>query len=134
MNGNPVTEALGSLPPSQLAAALNAISGEGVSGAQQTAFGASNLFMSAVMGQATFWRDNTAPALVGITPTQGPMELGPTNEVPKATRIAGYQPRTWRLWATGLGGTTHSMVMPKPVPGPLEYGRCGFRIRAGLSD
>ena len=111
INGNPVIDALGSLSagslsPSELAAALNAISGEGVSGAQQTAFGASNLFMSAVMGQATFWRDNTGPDLVGITPTQGPMELGPTNEGPKATRIAGYQPRTWRLWATGLGGTT----------------------------
>ena len=104
--GNSVIGALGSLPPSELAAALNAISGEGVSGAQQTAFGASNLFMSAVMGQAVFWGNNIGQGRVGRTPPPGPLKLGPTGDGPDAIGVVGDRPDTWRVWATGFGGTT----------------------------
>jgi uncharacterized protein with beta-barrel porin domain len=104
-SGNPVIDALGSVPLSELAAALNSISGEGVSGAQETAFGSTNMFMSAVMGQATFWRDNTSQGIVAMAPTAGPLKLGPTDEGPEASGIARDRPGTWRLWASGFGGT-----------------------------
>ena len=47
---------------------LNELFGEGVSGAQQTAFGASRLFGSAILGQAAFWREGTGQDLYGVTP------------------------------------------------------------------
>jgi uncharacterized protein with beta-barrel porin domain len=104
--GNAVNDALASLSASELAAALNAISGEGVTGAQQTAFGASNMFMSAVMGQATFWRENLGQGRVGPTPPPGPLKLGPSDGGFEETGIADNEPGTWRVWATGFGGTS----------------------------
>lgn len=105
-NGNSVLEALASLPPSQLLAALNALSGEGVSGTQQAAFGASNMFMSAVMGQAVFFGNNIGQGRVGPTPPLGPLKLGPTDDGPDTIGVVGDRPGTWRVWATGFGGTT----------------------------
>jgi len=104
--GNSVITALGSLSLSELADALNAISGEGVSGTQQTAFGASNMFMNAVMGQATFWRDNIGQGRVGPTPPPRPLKLGPSDEGLEQTAIGDDRPGTWRVWATGFGGSS----------------------------
>jgi outer membrane autotransporter protein len=104
MNGNSVIAALGSLTGPQLAAALDAISGEGVSGAQQAAFGASDLFGSAVMGQATFWQNGASKDR--IAPMPGPLKLGPSDDEGEAALVSGDRPGTWRVWATGFGGTT----------------------------
>jgi outer membrane autotransporter protein len=125
--GNSVIEALSSLSLSQLAAALNAISGEGVSGAQETAFGSSNMFMSTVMGQATFWRDNTSQGFVSRAPTSGPLKLGPTDEGPEASGIIDRdRPGTWRLWAAGFGGTSSLDGNPQNGSADLSFPTVGL--------
>jgi uncharacterized protein YhjY with autotransporter beta-barrel domain len=85
---------------------LNALFGEGVSGSQQTAFGASNLFGSAMMREAAFWADGIGQDLNGITPKKNqPMKLGVFDSAPIGLVTgSSYQPRTWRAWAAGFGG------------------------------
>jgi outer membrane autotransporter protein len=84
---------------------INALFGEGVSGTQQTAFGASNLFGSAMMREAAFWADGTGQDLNGITPKKNqPMKLGVFDGAPVELVTDSYQPRTWRAWAAGFGG------------------------------
>jgi outer membrane autotransporter protein len=84
------------------------LAGEGVSGAEQTAFGASSLFGSAIQAQALFWNGGQAPN----APPQEvyrPLKLGPSegdSDVIVRGGFDGYVPRTWRLWATGFGGTS----------------------------
>ena len=81
------------------------LGGEGVAGAQQTAFGASRLFGSAIMAQAAFWMNGGGPDLNGITPqTYRPMKLGALSERGGARRVcrlsaahlAAVDVRLWR--------------------------------------
>ena len=61
----------------------NDLFGEGVSGAQQTAFGASSLFASAMLREAAAWRDGmTGPDNNGMAPKNGPMKLGAIESKP----------------------------------------------------
>lgn len=86
---------------------LAELAGEGIAGAQQTAFGASRLFGSAIMAQAGFWLNGGGPDLNGITPqTNRPMKLGAVASQEEQALYSGYQPRTWRLWTSGFGGTS----------------------------
>ena len=86
---------------------MNELAGEGVTGAEQTAFGASNLFGSAIQAQALFWNAGQAP-----TPPQEvyrPLKLAPgegDSDVIVRGGFDGYVPRTWRAWATGFGGSS----------------------------
>jgi uncharacterized protein YhjY with autotransporter beta-barrel domain len=83
------------------------LGGEGVAGSQQTAFGASRLFGSAIMAQAGFWLSGGGPDFTGITPQQNrPMKLGAITSEQELALYSGYQPRTWRLWTSGFGGTS----------------------------
>ena len=83
----------------------NTLFGEGISGAQQSAFGASGLFGSVLMNEAIFARDGTAPDLTGITSQEHrPMKIGVLAEAPHADMTSDYLPPTWRLWTTGFGG------------------------------
>lgn len=80
---------------------LNELFGEGVTGTQQTAFGASNLFASSMMGQGAFWRDGGRDA----QPDNNNQSLkdGPGNSVPYIYENRDA-PRTWRLWTSGFAG------------------------------
>lgn len=105
--------------------AMNELFGEGVSGVQQTAFGASRLFGSALLGQAAFWRDGTGQDLTGVTPQiYRPMKLGVLESGTEAIAPGGYQPRTWRMWTTGFGGTTS-------LDGDDATGSAGLESRTG---
>ena len=85
---------------------IDELGGEGVGGAQQTAFGASRLFGSAIMAQAAFWLNGGAD-LNGITPQRNrPLKLGAVASEEELALYTGYQPRTWRLWTAGFGGTS----------------------------
>ena len=85
----------------------NELGGEGVAGAQQAGFGASRLFGSAIMAQAAFWLNGSGPDYTGITPqTYHPMKLGGFQSDEEQAVYSGYQPRTWRLWTSALGGTS----------------------------
>jgi outer membrane autotransporter protein len=80
--------------------------GEGVAGAQQTAFGASSLFGSAMLAQGAFWREGSGQDLSGVTPQNlRSLKDGPVEDAADGLVIDGYQPRTWRLWTTALGST-----------------------------
>lgn len=79
----------------------NTLFGEGTSGAQQTAFGASGLFGSILMSEAMVARDGT-PDLTGIS--SRPMKIGVLAEGSSTDVTGDYLPSTWRLWTTGFGG------------------------------
>ncbi|MDO9384093.1 MAG: ice-binding family protein [Hyphomicrobiaceae bacterium] len=81
---------------------LNELFGEGVTGTQQTAFGASNLFASTMMGQGAFWRDGGQDAKNPDNDNQS-LKDGPGSLAPNAYVNSGA-PRTWRLWTTGFAG------------------------------
>jgi outer membrane autotransporter protein len=98
------------LSASQLPAAMDALSGEGISGTQETAFGADRMFISLMMDQGAFWRNRETIDPNGITYGLAPARdaaskpsknsRGPVyKETLKAPPI--YQPR-WRAWATGF--------------------------------
>ena len=85
---------------------LDELFGEGVSGAQQTAFGASRLFGSAMLAQAAFFGQGPQTYRPEQPQKYHPLKLGPSESEPERIFSEGYQPRTWRVWGAGLGGTT----------------------------
>jgi outer membrane autotransporter protein len=74
-------------------AAFNALSGEGLTGQQQTALNAGNVFVTTVLGQATFWSDDRSNDIFGLK------DGG-------SLKDAGYQgafAARSRAWASGFG-------------------------------
>jgi outer membrane autotransporter protein len=104
--------ALFGLAASQLPAALDMLSGEGISGTQETALGASDMFTSIMMDQGAFWRSGDRLDVSGIAFGAEPLQYAPSkkakaSEHPAFKAIGGpapYQPR-WRAWLTGFDGT-----------------------------
>jgi uncharacterized protein YhjY with autotransporter beta-barrel domain len=83
------------------------LGGGGVGGGQQAAFDATRLFGSAIMAQAAFWLYGSGPDFSGITPQNNrPMKLGAVASDEERALYSGYQPRTWRLWTSGFGGSS----------------------------
>jgi outer membrane autotransporter protein len=103
---------LNGLAPSQLPAALDMLSGEGVSGTQETAFGAAGMFTSIMMDQGTFWRNRETVDVNGVTFVGEPLQYAPSKGSKTADHPvfkemappAPYQPR-WRAWLTGFDGS-----------------------------
>jgi outer membrane autotransporter protein len=98
---------LAGVAPSQIPAALNALSGEGTSGTQETAFGAGNLFLTTMLQQGAFWRSGETQDANGVT-YGGQLNYAPERTpapVFKAMPIKApaYEPR-YRAWATGFDG------------------------------
>jgi autotransporter-associated beta strand protein len=101
------------LAASQLPAALDMLSGEGVSGTQETALGASDMFTSIMMDQGTFWRNRDTVDIDGVAFAGEPLPYAPSRKSDKAGHPAFkaiarpaptvYQPR-WRGWVTGFDG------------------------------
>jgi autotransporter-associated beta strand protein len=111
-NGGRTFSALFGLSLSQLPAALDMLSGEGVSGTQETAFGASSMFTSIMMDQGAFWRNRETVDVNGITLAGGPLSYAPAKrskaDHPAFKAIAKEppidQPRL-RAWLTGFDGS-----------------------------
>jgi outer membrane autotransporter protein len=100
------------LAPSQIPAALDMLSGEGVSGTQETAFGAAGMFTSIMMDQGAFWRNRETVDVNGVTwggalsyaqakrsKTDHPAFKAMLTKAPPIDR-----PR-WRAWLTGFDGS-----------------------------
>jgi autotransporter-associated beta strand protein len=95
----------------QLPAALDALSGEGVSGTQETAFGAADMFTSIMMDQGAFWRNGETIDVNGVAFTGEPPQYAPSKQSKMSDRPAfkemapplPSQPR-WRAWLTGFDG------------------------------
>jgi autotransporter-associated beta strand protein len=114
---NSFNSGAGSLPglfgvaASQLPAALDMLSGEGISGTEETAFGASDMFTSIMMDQGAFWRSGESIDVNGVAfgaePLQYALSKKRASDHPAFKAIgrpAPYQPR-WRAWLTGFDGT-----------------------------
>jgi outer membrane autotransporter protein len=111
-NGGGTLPGLFGLSRAQLPAALDMLSGEGVSGTQETAFGAASMFTSIMMDQGAFWRNGETVDINGLTFAGEPLQYAPS----KKSKMAGhpvfkemappapYQPR-WRAWLTGFDGS-----------------------------
>src|SRR5215831_9151980 len=99
------------LSAAQLPAAMDALSGEGVSATQETAFGAAGMFTSIMMDQGAFWRsgetiDVNGVAFAGEPLAYAPVKKSKTAEHPAFKEMAWpapYQSR-WRAWLTGFDG------------------------------
>jgi subtilase-type serine protease len=100
------------LAPSQIPAALDMLSGEGVSGTQETAFGAAGMFTSIMMDQGAFWRNRETVDVNGVTFVGEPLQYAPSKRSKTADHpvfkemapLAPYQSR-WRAWLTGFDGS-----------------------------
>ena len=92
-----------------LGAAYNSLSGEGVSASEQTAFSATDYFLSAANTQIQRWvgdicgDDTTSKTLYDAPPASLPTRKGQAAPSLPACTYA----RTWRVWGTGFGGGSH---------------------------
>jgi outer membrane autotransporter protein len=102
------------LAPSQIPAALDMLSGEGVSGTQETAFAAGTMFNSIMMDQGAFWRNRQTVDVNGVSFAGEPLAYAaakkskddhPAFKGPLAKEPPMLQSR-WRAWLTGFDGTT----------------------------
>jgi outer membrane autotransporter protein len=104
------------LAPSQIPAALDMLSGEGVSGTQETAFAAAGMFTSIMMDQGAFWRNRETVDVNGVTFAGEPLayaaeKKSKTSEHPAFDAMPTKEPpmvgqSRWRAWLTGFDGTT----------------------------
>jgi len=97
---------LAGLAPGQVPAALSALSGEGLSGTQETALGVGGTFLNAMMDQGAFWRNGETGGSAGAG--YAAMNYAPAK--PKAPvfkamplKAPAFEPR-WRAWAAGFDG------------------------------
>jgi autotransporter-associated beta strand protein len=101
------------LAASQIPAALDMLSGEGVSGTQETAFGAGSMFNSIMMDQGAFWRKRDTVDVSGVSFAGEPLAYAAAKKskadhpafkamLTKAPPMV--EPR-WRAWLTGFDGT-----------------------------
>jgi hypothetical protein len=89
-----------------LAAAYDSLSGEGVSAAQQTAFTATDYFLSTINNQVQRWTGETCgDDSTSKTVYENPPGSLPTHKGEVAPACA--YTRTWRIWGTGFGGGSH---------------------------
>jgi outer membrane autotransporter protein len=103
------------LSRAQLPAAMDMLSGEGVSGTQETAFGASSMFTSIMMDQGAFWRNRETVDVNGVTFAGQPLgyaaeKKSKTSDHPAFKSMPTKEPalfeQRWRAWLTSFDGTT----------------------------
>jgi autotransporter-associated beta strand protein len=100
------------LSRAQLRAAMDMLSGEGVSGTQETAFGTASMFNSIMMDQGAFWRNRDTVDVNGITLGE-PLSYAQTQESkadhPAFKAMPTKEPPIGdsrsRAWLTGFDGT-----------------------------
>ena len=101
------------LAPSQIPAALDMLSGEGVSGTQETAFGAASMFNSIMMDQGAFWRNRETVDINGVTFAGEPLPYAPAkkskSDHPAFKALLTKEPPIdqprWRAWLTSFDGS-----------------------------
>ncbi|WP_156898221.1 hypothetical protein [Methylocapsa acidiphila] len=86
----------------------DSLSGEGTSGAQQTAFAADDMNIGAISRQIDFWRSGDAVDTNGVTSHGDALSYAPSNPQHPAFGVLRDPrlpppPRTWRAWFAGYG-------------------------------
>jgi uncharacterized protein with beta-barrel porin domain len=90
-----------------LGAAYDSLSGEGVSASQQTAFDATDIFLSTANTQMQRWiQDTCGDDPTGTTVYATPPRSPPTHKSEAATPACPGT-RTWRIWGTGYAGSAN---------------------------
>jgi|GEM_PF-1608370 len=77
-------------------AAFTSLGGEGITGQQQTALNAGNLFVTTVLGQATFWADDRRNDVFGL-------KDGGSASLKDEPGYEGALASRGRIWASGFG-------------------------------
>ncbi|HXW27338.1 MAG TPA: autotransporter domain-containing protein [Xanthobacteraceae bacterium] len=130
--GHGTLSGLSFVTPAQLPAALNALSGEGTSATQETAFGAGDLFLTTMMEQGQFWRSGTGAtgatyAPLGYAPdaSQAPV----FKAMPVKAPFAPPEP-LYRAWFAGFDGSWHLDGEAEPGSATQSHNTAG--AAAGL--
>jgi outer membrane autotransporter protein len=125
-SGHGTLAGLFSVAPGQIPAALNALSGEGTSGTQETAFGAGDLFLSTMMEQGSFWRSGAgaagatyAPLGYASDPAQAPVFKAMPLKAPLLDEPV------YRAWFAGFGGSWHLDGQADPGSATLSHSTVG---------
>jgi outer membrane autotransporter protein len=100
-NGHGTVTSLLSLPSDAVPAALSALGGDGMSGAQTTAFGSTDLFMSQMMGQGALWLGAKA-ASSGPGPQALPYAAARPSVAIFPALPGERRPPSFRTWAVGF--------------------------------
>ena len=109
--GKSLTGLLG-LSAGQLPAAFDALSGEGISAAQQTAFGAGDVFTAMMTDQGAFWRSGAAADRAADSNGVTYGALGYAGEKPAPGPFAAMPAKApvfeqrWRGWVAGFDGAS----------------------------
>jgi outer membrane autotransporter protein len=103
-SGHGTVTGLLSLPTDAVPAALSTLGGDGMSGAQTTAFGSADLFMSQMMGQGALWLGANDVKAASSGP--GPQALPFAAARPSAAIFPALpgerRPPAFRTWAVGF--------------------------------
>ena len=114
--GADLLTALTNTPAAGLPAALNQMTGDGLTGAKNLNLRAGQMFSSVLTDQQTFWRSGEKRDLNGITSQEQPNYYAPVQTNAKAWPVSRQQymkapivrpepPRTWRVWFSGFAGS-----------------------------
>jgi outer membrane autotransporter protein len=125
--GHGTLAGLSSVPASQIPAALNTLSGEGTSGTQETAFGAGDLFLSAMMDQGAFWRTGTGAVGATYEPmgyASDPAQAPVFKAMPVKAPLVPAEP-VYRAWVAGFAGSWHLDGQADPGSATLSHSTAG---------
>ena len=117
-----ITALLNSVSPATAPAAFDALSGEGITGQQETALSAGNLFVTTVLGQATYFGDDRANDIFGLK-----------DGVPACSLKDGYAcaiASRARLWAAGF--TQQASVDAQAASGAAAQSHSGSGVATGM--
>jgi autotransporter-associated beta strand protein len=136
-NGGSLPPGLVALSSSQLPAAFDALSGEGTSATQETAFAAGQQFTSLMMQQGAFWRSGAVVHPNGVSyqvPMSYASEAERASTLPAAFKAVPAKPQNfearWRGWSAGFDNA--SSLRGEADPGSADQSHRTAGGAAGL--
>ena len=114
--------ALNNTPAANIPAVLDSLTGEGITGAQNTAFTASRLFTSSIADQILLFGGAPNSVIVPTTPTVAPLAYSTVQALPTPIRVRELllaRPLySWRAWGAGYGASQR--INANPVLGNAQ--------------
>ena len=116
---NPILTGFNQLTAPQAQAAFDSLTGEGITGAQNTAFTASRLFTSSIADQILLFGSAPNSVIVPTTPSTAPLAYNAVQALPTPIRvrdpILSRPMYSWRAWGAGYGAS--QTINANAVPG-----------------
>ena len=114
--------ALNNTPAARIPAVLDSLSGEGITGTQNTAFTSSRLFTSSIADQILLFGGAPNSVIVPTTPAAAPLAYSTVQALPTPIRVRDpllSRPLySWRAWGTGFGASQR--INANPVLGNAQ--------------